>query len=129
MKAGNGNHFEQAYNAQAAVEVDSRLIVGERVSDAPNDKEQLVPTLRSVREEAAPVVEVLIDSGFVSEQAVLGCRRCRPATWFRSQLKIELASIHERSVGNPIFSQRLAIEFRRLDIAVCSGIKPGSDCE
>ena len=32
MKAGNGQHFEQCYNAQAAVEVDSRLIVGERVS-------------------------------------------------------------------------------------------------
>ena len=29
MKAGNGNHFEQSYNAQAAVEVESRLIVGE----------------------------------------------------------------------------------------------------
>ena len=35
MKAGNGQHFEQAYNAQAAVEVESRLIVGERVSQAP----------------------------------------------------------------------------------------------
>jgi hypothetical protein len=29
MKAGNGNHFEQSYNAQAAVEVESRLIVGQ----------------------------------------------------------------------------------------------------
>jgi hypothetical protein len=28
MKAGSGQHFEQSYNAQAAVEVDSRLIVG-----------------------------------------------------------------------------------------------------
>ena len=32
MKTGGG--FEQCYNAQAAVEVDSRLIVGERVSQA-----------------------------------------------------------------------------------------------
>jgi hypothetical protein len=29
MKAGNGHHFEQSYNAQAAVEVEGRLIVGE----------------------------------------------------------------------------------------------------
>ena len=43
MKAGNGQHFEQSYNAQAAVEVDSRLITGQRVSDAPNDKQQLIP--------------------------------------------------------------------------------------
>lgn len=38
MKAGNGQHFEQSFNAQAAVEVDNRLIVGERASQAPNDK-------------------------------------------------------------------------------------------
>ena len=36
MKTGGG--FAQSYNAQADVEVDSRLIVGERVSQAPNDK-------------------------------------------------------------------------------------------
>jgi hypothetical protein len=36
MKTGNG--FEQSYNAQAAVEIESRLIVGQAVSDAPNDK-------------------------------------------------------------------------------------------
>ena len=35
MKAGNGQHFEQSYNAQAAVEVESRLIVGQRVRQAP----------------------------------------------------------------------------------------------
>jgi transposase len=78
----SGGGFAQCYNAQAAVEVDSRLIVGQRVSDAPNDKEQLVPTLgaaTAVLSEAAkavetaganPVSEVLIDSGFLSEAAV-----------------------------------------------------------
>ena len=71
MKAGNGNHFEQAYNAQAAVETDSRLIVAARVTVAPNDKEQLVPTLHAV---PAPVREqvaaVLVDNGFYSAVAV-----------------------------------------------------------
>ena len=70
MKAGSGQHFEQAYNAQAAVEVDSRLIIAGQVVDAPNDKEQLAPTLSTL----APVIEsvstVLIDSGFYSEAAV-----------------------------------------------------------
>jgi transposase len=70
MKSGSGNHFEQAYNAQAAVEVDSRLIVGQRVSNAPNDKQQLVPSLEAVAPAAGPVREVLVDSGFVSEEAV-----------------------------------------------------------
>lgn len=70
MPAGGSGRFEQAYNAQAAVEVDSRLIVGQRVTQATNDKEQLVPTLRSIEPVAGSVKEVLADSGFVSEEAV-----------------------------------------------------------
>jgi transposase len=70
MKAGNGQHFEQAYNAQAAVEIESRLIVAAPVVNAPNDKEQLVPTFAAIVAQAGPVAEVLIDSGFVSEKAV-----------------------------------------------------------
>jgi len=67
---GNGQHFEQTYNAQAAVEVDSRLIVGERVSQAPNDKQELVPTLAAIPAVVGPVVAALVDSGFVSAAAV-----------------------------------------------------------
>jgi transposase len=70
MKAGSGQHFEQSYNAQAAVEVDSRLIVGERVSQAPNDKEQLAPTVAAVGQPVESVAVVLADSGFYSEAAV-----------------------------------------------------------
>lgn len=44
MKARNGSHFEHTYNAQAAVD-QTLLIVGERVSTAPNDKRKLGPTV------------------------------------------------------------------------------------
>jgi transposase len=70
MKAGNGQHYEQAYNAQAAVETETMLIVGERVSDQPNDKEQLVPSVQSVDQEIFQIDNVLADSGFYSEAAV-----------------------------------------------------------
>jgi transposase len=70
MKAGNGQHFEQSYNAQAAVEVQSRLIVGPRLSDAPNDKEQLVPDVQAIPEQVGSLRVVLVDSGFYSEKAV-----------------------------------------------------------
>jgi transposase len=70
MKAGNGQHFEQSYNAQAAVEVDSRLIVGQRVSQAPNDKRELVPSVAAIGAPVASVAAVLADSGFFSEAAV-----------------------------------------------------------
>ena len=70
MPAGGATHFEQSYNAQAAVEVASRLIVGQRVCQATNDREQLEPTLRRVVPAVGPVKEVLADSGFCSEAAV-----------------------------------------------------------
>jgi len=65
-----GMHFEQAYNAQAAVEVDSRLIVGQRVTNKTNDQRQLVPTARAIEPCVGAVKDVLVDSGFVSEAAV-----------------------------------------------------------
>jgi len=80
MKAGNGNHFEQSYNAQAAVEVESRLIVGERVSQAPNDKQELVPTLAAIPTAAGPVAAALVDSGFFSEQAVRAVEQTEAGT-------------------------------------------------
>ena len=52
-KAGRGGHLAQSFNAQAAVEIESRLIAAPQVSDAPNDKEQLLPTLQTL----SPVVE------------------------------------------------------------------------
>lgn len=70
MKAGNGQHFEQSYNAQAAVEVESRLILAAPVSAAPNDKEQLVPTVQAIPAQAGSVSAVLADNGFFSEKAV-----------------------------------------------------------
>ncbi len=68
MKTADG--FQQCYNAQAVVEVDSRLIVGERVTAAPNDKQELPATIAAIAPEAGAVAVVLADSGFYSEQAV-----------------------------------------------------------
>jgi transposase len=70
MKAGSGHHFEQAYNAQAAVD-EAMLIVGQRISDAPNDKQELAPTVSAINPVVAPAVQaILVDSGFYSEAAV-----------------------------------------------------------
>jgi transposase len=70
MKAGSGQHFEQSYNAQIAVD-QAMLIMGQRVSVAPNDKKELVPTAAAISPVVAPEVKViLVDSGFYSEAAV-----------------------------------------------------------
>ena len=70
MKAGNGNHFEQSYNPAAAVEVESRLIVVPRVSQAPNDQQELGPTLAAIPAEAGTLTAARVDRGFFSEKAV-----------------------------------------------------------
>jgi hypothetical protein len=101
MKAGNGGHFEQAYNAQAAVETESMLIVGQRVSQAPNDKEQLVPTVQSIPAEIGRPESVLVDSGFSSESATRGVEQgidgaATGTTVFASQGR----QSHHRSVAD-----------------------------
>jgi len=70
MKAGSGQHFEQAYNAQAAVDA-AMIIVGGRVSESPNDKQELPADVAAISPVvAAEVRAVLVDSGFYSAMAV-----------------------------------------------------------
>jgi transposase len=67
MKGADG--FVQAYNAQAAVEAEFQLIVGQTVTQAANDKEQLIPMLATVEEQSGQrPEEVLADSGYCSEK-------------------------------------------------------------
>ena len=68
MKDGGG--FEQCFNAQLAVEVETMLVVGQHVCNAPNDKQQLEPTLDCVSPAVGRVSKGLADSGYYSEQAV-----------------------------------------------------------
>jgi hypothetical protein len=67
MKTADG--FQQTCNAQAALEIESRLVVGPTVTDAPNDKEQLAPTLGAPSPVVKSIGAVLIDSGFYSAAA------------------------------------------------------------
>jgi valyl-tRNA synthetase len=71
MKVGNGAHFEQCYNAEAAVDTEgSMLIVGGYVTAHGNDKKELEPAVASVKEEIREVRDVSADTGFYSEEAV-----------------------------------------------------------
>jgi len=71
MKAGNGNHYEQAYNAQAAVDTEgSMLILGKHVTDHVNDKLELKPAVNSVNPEVRGISYADTDSGYFSEAAI-----------------------------------------------------------
>lgn len=71
MKGADG--FVQAYNAQAAVEADLQLIVGQDVTQATNDKEQLLPMVETIEEQSGQrPEEILADSGYCSEKNLEG---------------------------------------------------------
>jgi transposase len=67
MKGADG--FVQAYNAQAAVEPDLQLIVGQTVTPATNDRQQLLPMVEVIEQQSGQrPEEVLADSGYCSEK-------------------------------------------------------------
>ena len=71
MKGADG--FVQAYNAQVAVEADFQLIVGQSVTQATNDKEQLLPMVEKIEEQSGHrPEEILADSGYCSEKNLEG---------------------------------------------------------
>jgi len=77
MKGADG--FVQAYNAQAAVEADFQLIVGQSVTQATNDKEQLMPMVEAIEEQSGQrPEEILTDSGYCSEKNLEGLESAEP---------------------------------------------------
>ena len=71
-----GGGFEQAYNAQAAVDAATMLVVATLVTQAPNDKEQVEPMLAVLAAQSAALGAVtclIADTGFASEKNFLAC--------------------------------------------------------
>lgn len=75
MKVAGGG-FDQCYNAQAAVATGSMLIVATEVTQAVNDKGQLLPMVQKLQElpkELGRAKRILADSGYLSERNVEQC--------------------------------------------------------
>lgn len=71
MKDGASKGFEQAYNAQIAVDEESQVIVAEGVTQESNDKKQLTPMMKKVKENMGELPEaVSADAGYFSETNV-----------------------------------------------------------
>jgi transposase len=61
--------FVQGYNTQIAVEPVFQLIVGQRVTQAANDKQQMVPLIKAIEEQSGQKPEeVLADNGYCSDE-------------------------------------------------------------
>jgi transposase len=75
MKVAGGG-FDQCYNAQAVVAAGSMLIVAADVTQAANDKEQLLPMIEKLQElpeELGRAKRILADSGYLSQGNVEQC--------------------------------------------------------
>ena len=67
MKGADG--IVQGYNAQAAVEPTLLLIVGQTVTEASNDKKQLMPMIELIEQQSGQHPEaILADNGYCSEE-------------------------------------------------------------
>ena len=72
----SGGGVEQAYNAQAAVDTTSMLIVAPAVTQACNDKEQVLPMLEQLAalpESLGQAKHLLADTGFYSAKNANAC--------------------------------------------------------
>ena len=72
----SGGGFEQSYNAQAAVDTATMLVITAHVTQAPNDKREIVPVLDKVQ--ALPqalgcISTLLADTGYFSQANVQAC--------------------------------------------------------
>ncbi len=69
MMKSSSEGFVQAYNAQIVVEPELQLIVGQAVTQAANDKEQVAPMMEAVEAQSGQRPEAVIaDSGYCSEK-------------------------------------------------------------
>jgi transposase len=69
--------FEQCYNAQASVDVESMLIVGHHLTQNPNDKLEVDPALEALKalpERLGRVDGLLADAGYFSAANIASCQ-------------------------------------------------------
>lgn len=93
--------FEQTYNAQAGVDVDTHLIVEQHLSQHTNDQQEVAPAvakLQALPESLGEVVVLLADTGYHSAANVACCE----------QAEIEPLMPAKREGHNPPFAARFA---------------------
>jgi Transposase and inactivated derivatives len=67
MKNSANEGFDQHYNAQVAVDQESRLIVANTVSNHPNDQAEAIPTIDTIPQELGKPQSASLDNGYFSQ--------------------------------------------------------------
>lgn len=72
----SGGSFEQSYNAQAGVDIETMLVISRHLSQKPNDKLEIEPALEALSalpEELGAVDALVADAGYYSETNIGHC--------------------------------------------------------
>jgi len=99
----SGGGFEQAYNAQASVDMDTMLVVGAHVSQAPNDKLEIEPaieTIKALPKDLGEVDTLVADTGYFSEKNVNHCHEKEITPLIASKRESHHPSLLERFTDN-----------------------------
>ena len=95
----SGGGFEQAYNAQAAVDMDTLFILTNHVSQHPNDKQELEPALEqlgSLPETIGTVAALVGDAGYFSDGNVKKCEANQITPYLASKREKHHEVLRER---------------------------------
>ncbi len=99
----SGGGFEQAYNAQASVDMDTMLVVGAHVSQAPNDKLEIEPAIEAIKalpKNLGDVDTLVADTGYFSERNVKHCHEKGITPLIASKREAHHPSLLERFTDN-----------------------------
>jgi transposase len=123
----SGGGFEQAYNAQVAVDTDSLLVVGQAVTQAANDKRQVVPMieqLQALPKELGRVKTLIADTGYASEKNVEACAQAKIRPLIALGRQGHYPSLKER-LGEPapLKGKATALEAMRHELKTKRGRK------
>ena len=77
MKNSTDQGFDQHYNAQVATDQTSLLIVANTLSNHPNDKRELLPTLDAIAPTLGKPRSVSSDNGYFSEENIAAAEKLK----------------------------------------------------
>ena len=96
--------FEQAYNAQVGVDIESHLVVETHVSQAANDVREVEPALAKLEalpEELGAFEALLADTGYNSEDNVKRCCKTGMKPYFAQARQKHNPPLEERFAPDP----------------------------
>lgn len=99
-----GGGFEQCYNAQATVDVDSLLILVPSVTQDVNDQQQIEPAIEqlgALPQDVARPHRLLADTGFLSEKNVESCDKAQIEPMIAIKREGHYSPWQERFSDNP----------------------------